>query len=203
MLAMLPSLEGKHILDLGCGPGVYCQEFIRQEATVTAVDLSQDMINLVQEKLGNTVNAYPADISFGLPQEADNTYDLVICSLAIHYIEEPLQLLSDIKRVLKPNGQFYFSTQHPFNDFSVSPSGNYFKRELITEEWNTIGKPVVVSYYRRPLSEWFDTLSQAELQVVRLHEGKPAETMKAVAPETYQALSMQPGFIFFVCETKD
>ena len=200
MLCMLPELENKHVLDLGCGSGIYAQEFIRQGAKVTAVDLSQEMIDIVREKLSSEVKAYAADISLGLPQESDNTYDVVICPLAMHYVENPLPLFKEVKRVLKPSGQFFFSTHHPIADYSVSPSGNYFKRELITEKWDTIGHPVAVSYYRRPLSEWFEALLHADLHVVRFQEGRPDERMKTVAPDAYQKLSTRPSFIFFACK---
>ena len=48
MLAMLPELKGKKILDLGCGPGAYADYFISQGATVTAIDVSPEMIDIVK-----------------------------------------------------------------------------------------------------------------------------------------------------------
>lgn len=44
MLSMLPDLKGKSVLDLGCGPGVYAEHFMNHGATVTASDISPDMI---------------------------------------------------------------------------------------------------------------------------------------------------------------
>lgn len=51
--AMLGELTDCNILDLGCGTGVYTEYLFKQGAsTVTCIDYSQDMINLVTNKLG-------------------------------------------------------------------------------------------------------------------------------------------------------
>jgi SAM-dependent methyltransferase len=147
MLSMLPDLKDKSVLDLGCGPGVYAEHFINHGATVTAYDISPDMIDIVKKKFGKKLLAYVADLNDGLPDELDSSYDLIVCPLTIHYIEDLAIFFKDVRRVLKGDGFFYFSTHHPMVDFQSSPSGNYFKRELITEEWNTIGHPVTVQFY--------------------------------------------------------
>lgn len=200
MLAMLPELQGKSILDLGCGPGTYAEYFLNQGASVTASDLSPEMVKLVQDKLGERITAYAADLNHGLPQEQDASYDLMICPLAIHYLEDLSLLFNDARRVLKDGGSFFFSTHHPMADFEASPSGNYFSRELIIEEWDTIGHPVEVQFYRRSLTELFNTIANARLYVANLSEGCPAEAMKEVDPESYDHLSKNPNFIFIECK---
>ncbi|ACJ27637.1 SAM-dependent methyltransferase [Shewanella piezotolerans WP3] len=45
------------------------------------------------------------------------------------------------------------SSHHFFADFECSYSGNCFERELVQYEWNTVGKLVAVSFYRRALTE--------------------------------------------------
>lgn len=199
-LAMLPELEGKKILDLGCGPGAYIEHYLNQGASVTAIDKFPEMIDIVKYKFGEKVTSYAADLSLGLPEEFENTYDLVVCPLMIHYIDDLTCFLNDVKRVLKADGAFYFSTHHPMVDFESSPSGNYFSRELVTEEWDTIGKPVQVQFYRRPLSEIFATIANAGLYVSSLSEGAPSEDMKTISPEHYERLSRNPNFIFMECK---
>ncbi|WP_062263706.1 class I SAM-dependent DNA methyltransferase [Endozoicomonas arenosclerae] len=202
LIAMLPELAGKQVLDLGCGPGVYAEYLIEQGATVTAVDASQAMVDIVREKFGEGVRAYAQDLSQGLPEEQNASYDVIICPLTVHYIEDVSVLFRDVKRLLKKGGVFIFSTHHPVVDFEVSPSGNYFKRELIQEEWDTIGHPVEVSFYRRSLTEWFESLAASGLCVTLLSEGKPSERMKTLCPDSYKKLSTTPNFIFFKCESR-
>ncbi|WP_419834924.1 class I SAM-dependent methyltransferase [Endozoicomonas atrinae] len=200
MLAMLPELEEKTILDLGCGPGAYVEHFLSQGAHVTASDISPEMVQIVQKRFGDEVTAYVADLSHGLPNEQDASYDLIVCPLTIHYIEDLTPLFTDARRVLKPGGSFFFSTHHPIVDFEVSPSGNYFSRELIVEEWDTIGHPVQVQFYRRSLTELFTAIANAGLCTANLSEGCPAEVMKEVSPESYEHLSRNPNFLFVECK---
>ncbi len=199
LLSMLPELKGKSVLDLACGPGVYAEYLVKQGAKVTAVDVSDEMVSSVNQKLTNQVNCYVQDLAFGLPGEADNQYDVIICPLAVHYLNHLNVLFTDIQRCLKSNGVFVFSTHHPMVDFTASPSGNYFKRELIVEQWDTLGHPVEVQFYRRSLTELIGSISAAGMCVVDLYEGKPSERMAEINPEFYMKLSNQPNFVFIKC----
>lgn len=201
--AMLPELQGKSVLDLGCGPGVYAQYLTERGAQVTSIDVSQDMVDIVKNKLGDSVNAYRQDLSLGLPQESDGQYDLVISPLAVHYLEDLTPLFSDIKRVLKKDGIFLFSTHHPMIDFQYSPSGNYFEQELLTQTWDMIGKPVEVRFYRRSFTQIFQYITQAGFAVVEFNEGQPDESMQQASPESYKHLSANPNFTFYKCRVLD
>ncbi|KZL19658.1 Malonyl-[acyl-carrier protein] O-methyltransferase [Pseudovibrio axinellae] len=200
LLGMLPALKGLKVLDLGCGPGVYAQVLHERGADVTCVDASEQMLKLVNAKLGGDVTCHVADLSLGLPSQVQGPFDLVICPLMIHYIKDLNKLFSDIGNVLGPGGCFIFSTHHPLIDAQCSPSGSYLCQEHVTEEWHTIGQPVKVSFYRRPLSMLFRWLSNAGMCVVDLQEGTPAEEMKAKSPAHYEKLSKNPNFIFFKCQ---
>lgn len=198
--SMLPELKGRRVLDLGCGSGVYAEFLLAHGAEVTSVDASAEMVDIVQNKLGDQVRSYVQDLSVGLPSEESDSYDVVICPLVIHYIQDLLVLFRDIQRVVKPGGCFVFSTHHPMVDFKSSPSEDYFQRELLVQQWNTIGKPVEVKFYRRSLTELFGTLTKVGLCVTELTEGKPTEAMKAISAERYEHLSKKPNFIFLKCQ---
>ncbi|MGF1737429.1 class I SAM-dependent DNA methyltransferase [Photobacterium satsumensis] len=198
--AMLPELKGKRVLDLACGSGVYAEYLLAQGAEVTAVDVSPQMVEMVNEKLSGQLQCYVQDLNQGLPKEADGGYDLIICPLAVHYLPDLLPLFKDVQRCLVKGGVFVFSTHHPLVDFEVSPSGNYFKRELITEEWDTIGQPVEVSFYRRSLTELFDAILLSGMSVSGLSEGKPAPEMANIDLQRFEQLSTRPNFIFIKCQ---
>ena len=200
LLSLLPEVNGKQVLDLGCGPGVYAEELTARGAFVTAVDASDTMIELTKAKLKDKQRCYVQDIAAGLPNETTDYFDLVICPLAIHYIKDVSLLLADIRRVLKPDGLFIFSTLHPYIAFKSSPSGNYFATEEITEDWDTLGRPVPVTYFRRPQSDLVNEISKANMVISNIFEGKVTEELKQASAELYEKLSMEPHFMFYVCK---
>ncbi|MBC7001571.1 methyltransferase domain-containing protein [Photobacterium sp. BZF1] len=204
--AMLPALNDIDVLDLGCGSGVYAQFLLEQGAKhVTCIDYSEEMVQLVASKaekaaLTDKVVAYAQDLSKGLPKEKDASVDLVISPLMAHYLEDLNPLFRDVHRVLRVGGSFVFSTHHPFADFECTQSGNYFDRELVQEEWNTVGKPVQVSFYRRSLTEIMNALTQNGLVITQLSEGEVSEKVKEMDEGRYEYLSKNPNFIFIKCQ---
>ncbi|MGF1747800.1 class I SAM-dependent DNA methyltransferase [Vibrio cionasavignyae] len=196
-LALIGDVTDKDVLDLGCGPGIYAQLFTEQGARVTAIDASQEMVAITRSKLKEQVHAYAQDLSIGLPKEHDEQFDVVVCPLMIHYLEDLKPLFLDISRVLKKEGVFVFSTHHPIIDFDPSDNNsNYFAVEQITEDWDTTGEPVEVSFFRRSLTSIFSALSDCSFVMERFSEGVPDIKMKSVAPETFETLSRRPNFVF-------
>ncbi|WP_255902911.1 class I SAM-dependent methyltransferase [Vibrio campbellii] len=199
-LELVGDVAGKKVLDLGCGSGIYAQILLERGATsVTCIDAAQEMIDIVKDKLGDSVNAYAQNLALGLPEETNAQYDLVICPLMVHYIEDLRPLFNDIQRVLKPGGQFVFSTHHPFADFECSASDNYFEKERIEDVWDTIGKPVPVAFYRRSLQDITDAISGSNMAMLAVSEGKVNEKIREISQEHYQRLATYPNFIFIKC----
>ncbi|MGL6257916.1 class I SAM-dependent methyltransferase [Vibrio sp. WXL210] len=204
--SMLPPLVNLNVVDLGCGSGVYAQYLLAQGAAkVTCIDYAEEMVQLVAKKaelagVSNRVEAYVQDLSKGLPNETDASADLVISPLMVHYLGDLNPLFSDVHRILKTGGSFVFSTHHPFADFECSKSGNYFERELVQQEWDTVGKPVQVQFYRRSLTEITNALTQNGLAITQISEGEVDEKVKDMDSETYHYLANNPNFIFIKCQ---
>ncbi len=95
----------KSILDLGCGTGAVLSLVLTEFAGIKAcgIDLSEKMIEKAAETLDRDVQLVVGD-SDDLPW-VDNSFDLVVCNSSFHHFPEPLKVLSDIKRVLKPGGR--------------------------------------------------------------------------------------------------
>ncbi len=107
-LALVGDVKNKRVLDLGCGPGVYAELFAKQGATVTAIDLSEEMVALTQRRLGDAVTCYSQDLTEGLPNEVSDQYDVVVCPLMIHYLEDLVPLFSEVQRVVKTGEPLFF-----------------------------------------------------------------------------------------------
>jgi ubiquinone/menaquinone biosynthesis C-methylase UbiE len=98
-------------VDLGCGPGQLVIELVRRSPGlhVTGIDLSDEMIARGQD---NARRAGVADrVSFrrGDAQQIpflDTSLDLVVSTLSLHHWSDPVAVLDEIARVLRPSGSF-------------------------------------------------------------------------------------------------
>lgn len=108
--ALLPDLTGKRVLDLGCGYGDmahYC--VVHGAIHVTGVDISENMLAFAKEHEDiSYIQSAMEDLQFGAGE-----FDLILSSLAFHYIKDLDQLMGRIVGWLKPGGQLIFSTEHP------------------------------------------------------------------------------------------
>lgn len=111
--SMLPDLQGRRILDLGCGFGWFCRWAREQDAqSVLGLDVSENMLNRAIEMTSDDAVVYE---KFDLEQIQlpEASFDLVFSSLALHYIENLTGVMTSVHRALVPGGWFIFSTEHP------------------------------------------------------------------------------------------
>jgi SAM-dependent methyltransferase len=194
-LSLLPDVQGKRVLDAGCGPGVYTGWLVNHGAEVVAVDVSPKMVRLAQQRVGSRARVFHADMSQPLDFAQDETFDLVVSALALHYVRDWDAVFGEFHRVLRRGGQLVFSVGHPFGDFMRHNAGNYFRIERVEEVWPGFGKPVRMSYYRRPLHMLMNSLLGAGFTLERLLEPTPVEAFKQAEPEEYEELMRQPVFL--------
>jgi len=198
LCALSPDVCGKQVLDMGCGPGEYTKILVEKGAEVTAIDISEKFIEIITKRFEN-ISAYVQDLNLGLPKEESGKYDIVISPLTIHYVEDLKSLFREVSRVLKPKGLFLFSTHSPIADGMHYKPKNYYKTELVTDTWNTIGKPVEVQFYRRPLTEIFQAIFSSAMCIIDFSEGIVGEKIKDSSERNFQYLSTQPNFIYVKC----
>ena len=84
---MFPDFRGKHVLDLGCGFGWHCRYAQEHGAeSVIGIDLSENMLNQAKAMTKSTIIQYIKQPIEEIDY-AEKTFDVVISSLAFHYIE--------------------------------------------------------------------------------------------------------------------
>ncbi len=111
LLSMMPSsLEGKRILDLGCGTGYFSQCLLERGASIVCGDLSPQMLEETKRRCGSDgAIEYALCDAEDMPF-ADHSFDYVFSSLALQWCDDLSVPLKEIYRVLKPKGCAYFST---------------------------------------------------------------------------------------------
>lgn len=195
LMSLISGNEFERCLDMGCGPGAYIDSLKLVCRNIVGIDQSEEFIKILSEKFPS-VKSYCHDLNQDLI-EADDTFDLVISPLAIHYIKDLTKLFSEVNRVMKKDGVFAFSTHHPIVDFQDSNSGDYFECEKLTQDWNTLGdKTTEVTFYRRSMSEILNSLFQSGFVVDGFSEGKVDECVKEISEKIYLKLKTKPQFVF-------
>jgi SAM-dependent methyltransferase len=201
LISLLPSdLNNLKILDLGCGSGWYAEYLTNKGAHVTAIDNSPTMINLTKQRVQARCEVYLADLNNPLDFLENETFDIIIAPLVIHYIADWKVLFCELSKKLKSNGVFIFSTHNPYIEYQLFDLKNYFEKVKIVDEWENVGK---VEFYHHTLHELSEAINIADLVIERMLEPQPLIEMKTVDLKLYTKLTSSPWFLFVKAIKKD
>jgi len=106
ILEMAGPLEGRHVLDVGCGDGAYSLAAAEAGASVTGVDTSPEMLEAAQKRAkeqGLRVALQVGDAR-SLPF-SDGTFDVVLAVTVLCFIEEADGVVDEMARVVRPGGR--------------------------------------------------------------------------------------------------
>ncbi|MER8379846.1 MULTISPECIES: class I SAM-dependent methyltransferase [unclassified Mesorhizobium] len=193
-LHLLPPVDNIDVLDAGCGHGWYADWLMCHGARVVAVDRSAAMVALAQKRVAGRARVIQGDVSNLQGILGDETFDLVLSSLVLHYLADLPAVFSEYARLLRPTGTLVFSTHHPVHDQVSILDPGYLNAELIEEEWGWLGQKM--RYYRRPLRDLTDPLADAGFVIERMCEPTPSEELRLKDPKGYDRLCRLPAFIF-------
>ncbi len=195
-LSLLPDVNGRHVLDAGCGPGAYAEWLVAHGARVVAFDANKKMVRLACQRLGDKAQVLLADLESPLDFLSNASFDIIVAPLVMDYVKDWEPPFREFHRVLKTGGCLVFSMEHPYGKFYIHrETGNYFNVELVEYTWRGFGKPVIVPSYRRPLSGVINPLLKAGFTLDQILEPLPTQEFRLVDPEDYAELTRSPGFM--------
>jgi len=99
--------DSSQTLDVACGPGRLTMAFANQAKRATGLDVTDNLLGIGRaeaRKLGIDNIEFTNGSALDLPFE-DDTFDTVSCRAAFHHFSEPEQVLKEMARVLKPQGE--------------------------------------------------------------------------------------------------
>ena len=110
LLDALAPEPGDHLLDVGCGGGLLLRDALATGASVTGIDHSEEMVTLARERApgARVVLASAENLPF-----ADATFTAVAMSIVFFFLDEPLGVLRECRRVLRPTGRLAIYTTGP------------------------------------------------------------------------------------------
>lgn len=202
---MLPDFREKRVLDLGCGYGWHCEYAAENgAASVTGVDISEKMLAEARRRTKHEnvhyIRAAIEDVDF--PPES---FDVVLSSLALHYVADFSSVVKGVRRFLSVGGTFIFSAEHPvftaqgpqqwhYNaDGSIAhfPVDGYYyegRRDAVF-----LGEHVVK--YHRTFDTYINTLLTNGFVINGFAEPRPTNSMLAEIPEMRDEMRRPMMFI--------
>lgn len=170
MIELAGDVRGRRVLDAGCGSGPLAEALRAKGAIVTSFDSSPAMVELARQRLGEDADLQVADLSRPLPY-ADGSFDDVVVSLVLHYLEDWTAPLSELRRVLKPGGRLLLSVNHPRILESSDPSADYFSVTPYSDEYTfDDGQSAVLTFWHRPLHAMTDAFTEAGFRIAVISE---------------------------------
>jgi trans-aconitate methyltransferase len=115
-----------HLVDLGCGPGLFLKDLQQRypNARLTGIECAPYMLNQV-DKLPNAIQIKVADLNTDLPELfAANSLDVALANRLIHELHQPVSLFRNLFHWLKPGGVFILV------DMVRQPLKSYLTHEL-------------------------------------------------------------------------
>ncbi|CAG9211781.1 hypothetical protein BCAR13_2150002 [Paraburkholderia caribensis] len=120
-MSLLGDVNGLHVLDAGCGPGICSEHLARNGATVHAFDITPEMVELARHRCAQLpVELMTGDLTAPLDWLPEQSFDKILCSLALDYVEELVPVFSEFRRVARRGAILVFSMAHPMRDWMVS-----------------------------------------------------------------------------------
>ncbi|NIK75247.1 SAM-dependent methyltransferase [Paenibacillus castaneae] len=202
--ALLPELNDKKILDIGCGFGWHCRYAREQQAqSVVGIDLSENMLERARAMTNDSQITYRRlaieDMDF-----AAGEFDVVISSLALHYVEHFHIICRKIYEYLVPGGTFVLSVEHPV--FTSIPAQDW----VYNSQGEKLHWPVDDYYsegirqtrflendvikFHRTVATYMNALLESGFQITKLSEPQPTAEMLANIPDMQDELR-RPMFL--------
>lgn len=153
MKELLPEIENKSVLDLGCGFGNNCMDFVNMGAeNVIGIDISKNMLSVAKENSNHNRIEY-INMPIENLSELDKSFDFIYSSLCFNYVENFNKLISDIYNHLNDNGILLFSQEHPIVTAGAGKSNKYVRDEESKELLFCLGSYQDSS--QRRVEKWF------------------------------------------------
>jgi 2-polyprenyl-6-hydroxyphenyl methylase/3-demethylubiquinone-9 3-methyltransferase len=109
----LAPLQGKRVLDVGCGGGILADSMARRGADVLGIDLAAKPLKVAQL---HAIEAATPRIAYrevaveALAEENPEAFDVVTCMEMLEHVPDPGSIVAACGRLVKPGGWAFFST---------------------------------------------------------------------------------------------
>lgn len=182
LLRLIDPKVGQSVLEIGCGEGFFAEELARKGSTVTACDISPELIALAQKKGKAKYLVTPAQ---NLSMFANGSFEVVLAVLTLQNMERLDVVMKEVSRVLAPCGRFIFVLNHPMIRIPQASSWDYDEQKKVqyrrldaylSERRTAIdmhpgkGQKSLTYSFHRSLQEYMKLLRGGGFAITRLEE---------------------------------
>ena len=108
----LVDLDGKKVLDVGCGGGILAESMSQSGADTCGIDLSEKALKVAELhalEVGASLT-YRSISAEALAEEQSGQYDVVTCMEMLEHVPDPTSVVKACAKLCKPGGTLFFST---------------------------------------------------------------------------------------------
>ncbi len=158
------SLQGKKILDVGCGGGILAESLALEGAIVTGIDMAEAGLEVA--KLHLLESGLEVDYQ-KIPVEAfakDNAqaFDIVTCLEMLEHVPDPSSIIKACSELVKTDGQLFFST---------------LNRNAKSYVFAIIGAEYVLNLLPKGTHDWDKFIRPSEMEAWARHSGLTLKNM--------------------------
>ncbi len=154
------------VLDIGCGNGRLSDILIDKNIQYTGIDFSKELINIAKKERKNNGNFIQAN-ALSLPFK-DNSFDVIFSIAVLHHIpskENRLLFISEVNRVLKPEGIFIVTTWNTLNWKFAKKHLIYFLKKIFGYSKLDFGD-IILTFGKNKRKRYIHSLTKKELKKI-------------------------------------
>jgi SAM-dependent methyltransferase len=199
---LLPEMDGRDVVDLGCGFGAFARWAAEHGARVDAFDLSRRMLARAAELTpgGAAITYQRADLE--ALELRTGAYDLAYSALTLHYVVDLPRLLATLHRALRSDGSLVLVVEHPIytapttigfaevDGRRIWPLDQYGVEGARRRDWLAPG----VLKQHRTFGTWINCLVDAGFNVHRVVDWRPSAEQIATRPDLAEEVD-RPMFL--------
>jgi len=215
VLSFLEDINGKKILDIGCGSGLYSAILQQRGAVVTGIDISKTMLQIARQEVKDAKFHFADITDMSFP---DKSFDFAMSALMLGYVENWDQAFKEVRRILKPGGIFIFSIFNPVLECreeaelggkkykimgnskdNATVIGDYFNQRWFGFK---LMKNMESKSHHKTYETIINTILQNGFSIEGYKDAKPIAQGKTVSPLDYEKYSKLPIFCVFKVKKK-